>query len=72
MDSISKDKFWDLKPKWCQPWSIISFGVLVIASSWTLFNKLIITLILGSIIIIWWVLFLIIVPYSYKSISEKK
>ncbi len=72
MDSISKEKFWDLKPKWCQPWSIISFGILLIGLTWSLFNKLIITFILGFIIIIWWILFLIIVPSSYESMSHEK
>ena len=72
MDSNSKNKFWDLKPYWCQPWSIISFGILVLSFSWILFNNLIISLIIGFIIIIWWILFLILAPNLYQGISDKE
>ena len=72
MDSNSKQKFWDLKPFWCQPWSIITFGVLVIIFSWTLFNNVIITSILFLFVLAWWILFLILVPMSYEEISDKR
>ena len=72
MDSNSKKKFWESKPYWCQPWSIITCGVCVIIFSWMIFNNLIITSILAFIIIIWWILFLIIAPISYEEITEKK
>ena len=71
MDSNSKKSFWDLKPYWCQPWSIITFGILVLTLNWKIFNNIIITSIIALFIITWWVLFLLIVPSSYKSISEK-
>ena len=71
MDSNTKNKFWDLKPYWCQPWSIITFGILVLIFSWTLFGNIIITSVLGFFVIVWWVFFLILVPRSYKVISEK-
>ena len=72
MESNSKKQFWDLKPFWCQPWSIISFGIIVLISSWIIFNKIIITLVLGFFIIIWWTLFLILAPNIYKDMSEQK
>ena len=72
MESNSKKKFWDIKPYWCQPWSIVAFGILVLFFSWTIFNNIIITSILAFIIIIWWVLFLIIAPSSYEEITDKK
>ena len=71
MDSNSEKTFWDLKPYWCQPWSIITFGNLVLIISWILFSKIIITSILAFIVIIWWVIFLIIAPRSYDLISDK-
>ncbi len=64
MESDSKKEFWALKPYWCQPWSIISFGILIILTTWSIFNNIIITSIIGLIIIMWWILFLIIVPGS--------
>jgi len=72
MESNSKKQFWDLKPYWCQPWSIILFGNFAIISSWIFFNNIIITSILASIIIIWWVVFLIIAPRSYELMSDEK
>tara|TARA_Y100001968_G_scaffold203444_1_gene186728 strand:+ start:131 stop:352 length:222 start_codon:yes stop_codon:yes gene_type:complete len=71
MDKNSKSKFWKLKPYWCQPWSIITVGILLLIFSWTSFNNLIITSILGFIIIIWWIVFLIIAPISYEDMSDK-
>jgi len=72
MESNSKKNFWDSKPFWCQPWSIISFGLLVLTFSWILFKNVIISLIICILVIIWWILFLILVPSSYNAISENK
>ncbi len=72
MGSNSKKKFWDQKPYWCQPWSIITFGISVLSFSWILFNNLIISVIVGFFIIAWWIVFLILVPSSYELISDKK
>ena len=72
MDTNSKTSFWDSKPYWCQPWSIISFGVLVLIFSWSLFNNTIITFIVGLLISLWWIVFLILAPNSYQVIKDKK
>tara|TARA_Y100001968_G_scaffold12743_1_gene10546 strand:+ start:116 stop:334 length:219 start_codon:yes stop_codon:yes gene_type:complete len=72
MESNSKKKFWDLKPYWCQPWSIITFGFLVLILSWKLFENLFVSSILGFFIVIWWLVFLILVPISYEANIEKK
>ena len=72
MDTNSKKSFWDSKPYWCQPWSIISFGVLVLILSWKLFNNIIFTSIIGVFVFVWWILFLILAPNSYQIIDNKK
>ena len=72
MHTNSKKSFWDSKPYWCQPWSIVSFGVLVIILIWILFNNIIITSIIGFFIFVWWILFLIIAPNLYKVIDDKE
>ena len=72
MDKNSKKSFWDSKPYWCQPWSIISFGVLVLIFSWKLFDNIVITSILGFFIFVWWILFLILAPNSYQIINNKE
>ena len=72
MDTNSKKSFWDSKPYWCQPWSIISFGVLVLIFSWKLFENILITSILGFFIFVWWILFLILAPNLYQEINDKE
>ena len=72
MDTNSKKSFWDSKPYWCQPWSIISFGVLVLIFSWKLFNNIIFTSVIGVFIFFWWILFLILAPNSYQVINDKE
>ena len=72
MESDTKNKFWDLKPYWCQPWSIVTFGILVLIFSWILFSKIIITSILGFLVVVWWVVFLILAPSSYTTTANKK
>ena len=67
-----KKSFWDSKPYWCQPWSIISFGVFVIIFSLELFKNILITSILCFLIFVWWILFLIIAPNLYQVIDEKE
>ena len=72
MDTNAKKSFWDSKPYWCQPWSIISFGVLVLIFSFKLLNNIIITSILGFFILVWWIVFLILAPNSYQVINDKE
>ena len=72
MQSNNKNNFWDLKPYWCQPWSIVSFGVLVLIVSWQLFNNIIFTSVLGVFVFVWWILFLILAPNSYQVMNDKE
>ena len=71
MDTNSKKSFWDSKPYWCQPWSIISFGVLVLIFSWKLFNNIIITSTIATFVFVWWIVFLILAPNSYQVNNDK-
>ena len=70
MNTNKKKIFWDSKPYWCQPWSIIGFGIVSIFSIWKVFNNLIITSIVSLIIFSWWAVFLILAPNSYKLDNE--
>ena len=72
MDKNSKKSFWDSKPYWCQPWSIISFGVLVLIFSWKLFKNILFTSIIGIFVFVWWILFLILAPNSYQVMNDKE
>ena len=62
--------FWSLKPWWCQPWSIISTGVLMVSGSWALLHRLWISLPLALGVLAWWLLFLVLVPAAYRSSAE--
>jgi hypothetical protein len=59
---------WNYKPWWCQPWSIILTGIVIISSSWFLLKTLWITLPIAILIFIWWGYFLIIYPQLLKKV----
>ena len=58
---------WTVKPWWCQPWSIVLTGVAVPTISWLLLHHWWITLPTAAVIVVWWVLFLGIVPAQYAA-----
>ena len=69
--SADQPPFWSLKPWWCQPWSIVSTGVLVVSGSWAVLHRLWISLPLALGVLAWWLLFLVLVPAAYRSASDQ-
>ncbi|MGD1897189.1 MAG: DUF6737 family protein [Phormidesmis sp.] len=61
------DSMWQMKPWWCQPWSIVLTGVAVSLGSWLLLHRLLITLPVVVLVLGWWVLFLVVVPTQYTA-----
>ncbi len=61
------DSMWQIKPWWCQPWTIVLTGVIAVGLSWLLLHRLWITLPVGLVISAWWVLFLGVVPAQYAA-----
>jgi hypothetical protein len=59
---MSNSNLWESKPWWCQPWTIILTGIIIVAGSWLLFHTLWLTLPVTIVIVVWWTYFLIIVP----------
>ncbi|KAH9325333.1 hypothetical protein KI387_005511, partial [Taxus chinensis] len=59
--SLEYDSVWDTKPAWCQPWTIGLTGVLAVGVTWILFESVIWTTIVASLVGAWWYIFL----YSY-------
>jgi hypothetical protein len=57
---------WNYKPWWCQPWSIILTGMVIIGGSWQLLQNIPITALLSILVISWWVYFLILYPRLVK------
>lgn len=63
--SIDNLDFWQLKPFWCRPWSIVLTGLFILVISWTLLPILFACL-ASLAVIIWWFLFLKLVPDTFK------
>ncbi|MGB7084824.1 MAG: DUF6737 family protein [Phormidesmis sp.] len=61
------ESMWQTKPWWCQPWSIVLTGLLIPTGSWLLLHRLWITLPMIGVIVVWWVLFLVLVPAQYAA-----
>lgn len=62
--------YWSLKPPWCQPWTIILFGLMIILTLWLLTNSFILVSIITFLISVWWLLFLVIAPKLYEKDIE--
>jgi hypothetical protein len=63
--------FWALKPWWCQPWSIVTCGLAVPCASWVLLHRWWLTLPLAAGVLLWWWLFLVLVPQAYRKQSPQ-
>jgi hypothetical protein len=53
---------WNYKPWWCQPWSILLTGLLIILGSWLITKNFWIVLLVAFPIVLWWIYFLILYP----------
>ena len=58
--------FWDEKPWWCQPWSIVLTGVAFVAISCWWPHLLWFTVLIAIGVIGWWGLFLVLAPAIYR------
>ena len=67
-NNIESNEFnlWNYKPWWCQPWSIILTGIVIISASWLLIKILWLTIIVTLVISLWWFYFLIKYPQLVK------
>ena len=64
--------FWAYKPVWCQPWSIITSGVTFVAGArWITGGSTIATVVAAVPILVWWYLFLVLVPGDFRKYAEK-
>ncbi len=59
---MSNPNLWESKPWWCQPWTIILTGIIIVGGSWWLFQTIWLTLPIAILIVLWWNYFLIVVP----------
>lgn len=66
----SEPNLWAEKPWWCQPWTILLTGIIIIAGSWLLLHRLWFSIPVAVVILAWWILFLVIAPTAYKNQSR--
>jgi hypothetical protein len=71
-NSEASPDMWQSKPWWCQPWTIILTGVLIVAGSWLVLHTWWITIPLGILIGVWWLYFLVIVPSMLRQMAEEQ
>jgi hypothetical protein len=67
---VAEDSIWSQKPWWCQPWSIVLTGVVLVAGSWWLLQRWWISAPLAAGVLIWWWLFLVLVPAAYRAEAQ--
>jgi ABC-type enterochelin transport system permease subunit len=75
MNEISDPKslnIWDYKPWWCQPWSILLTGIIIVSGGWFITRILWLTVILSILIVVWWGYFLIIYPRLFRQYLEQE
>ncbi len=65
LEQYNNNNFWNEKPPWCQPWSIILTGISIIVTSFFTLHLYWVTGLLTVVILIWWLLFLFIAPAAY-------
>jgi hypothetical protein len=53
---------WSYKPWWCQPWSILLTGIVIITGSWAILKIVWITVLISLPILVWWAFFLVLWP----------
>ena len=63
---------WDYKPSWCQPWSIILTGIVIIFGSWLVLQTIWITAGVAVAITAWWIYFLIVYPKAFAEYLESQ
>jgi len=62
---------WNYKPWWCQPWSILLTGIVIITSSWLIGKNFWISLLVSLPIVAWWVYFFILYPRLVSQAMEE-
>lgn len=53
---------WAYKPWWCQPWSILLTGAVLIGGSWGLMHTIWLTVLVAVPVVVWMVFFLLVYP----------
>lgn len=63
---------WQLKPWWCQPWSILLTGISLIAGSWGLGHRLWLTGLVALPVGTWMIFFLLVYPQLFRQAQAQQ
>lgn len=66
MATDQPESVWQYKPWWCQPWSILLTGCLIIGGTWWLTHIIWLTMLVAVPILIWMGFFLLLYPRLMK------
>lgn len=58
---------WSQKPWWCQPWSIVLTGVLLVGGSVLWPGRWWLSVPLALAVLLWWGVFLVLAPADYRA-----
>ena len=62
---------WASKPAWCQPWTILLTGSLLVGLAWLASRSPIWTSLAAVPVLAWWTLFLVVMPKQYRQYAEQ-
>ena len=68
----SLPSIWQLKPWWCQPWSIALTGIGIISGSWLLLRTVWISLLVAIPILAWMGFFLLLYPKAMQQVLAEQ
>ncbi|NEO87476.1 MAG: hypothetical protein F6J87_24925 [Spirulina sp. SIO3F2] len=71
MSANQPTSVWQLKPWWCQPWSIWLTGSGAIATSWLIFHRVWLTGLVGLPLTVWMIYFLLIYPRLFAQMMQE-
>ncbi|MFQ3615923.1 MAG: DUF6737 family protein [Cyanobacteriota bacterium] len=67
----SPQSVWQIKPWWCQPWSIVLTGTGLIGGSWLLLHRVWLTGLVALPVLAWMGFFLLIYPQLWAAAMQK-
>lgn len=62
---------WQYKPWWCQPWSILLTGVLIISGSWLVLHRIWVTVLVAGPILAWMGYFIVLYPRLFQAMQSE-
>ncbi|CAI7736955.1 unnamed protein product [Closterium sp. NIES-53] len=69
---LLEENVWASKPFWCQPWTIVLTGAMVVGMSWVVLHFIFVTLLVAAAIGVWWLTFLVAYPAAYKEMVQEE